>query len=136
MRFEVPQFIEVEAKIFGPLTWKQFIYIAGGAGVIAVLYLTTSFIWVVLIGVPFGILAVTLAFHKINNRPLSIFLESAVNYLMKSKLYLWKKSEQQTISQKSEASPTVGQTAPNVTPTKSSIASLAQNLEAGNLEKK
>ena len=32
MRFEVPQFIEIEDKIFGPLTWKQFIYLAGGAG--------------------------------------------------------------------------------------------------------
>ncbi len=136
MRFEVPQFIEVEAKIFGPLTWKQFIYVAGGAGVIALLYLTTSFIWVLFIGVPFGILAVTLAFHKINNRPLSIFLESAVNYLMKSKLYLWRKSEQQTISKKSETSPGTHQTTTQTPPTKSSIASLAQNLEAGNLEKK
>ena len=33
MRFEVPQFVDIEDKIFGPLTFKQFIYIAGGAGV-------------------------------------------------------------------------------------------------------
>jgi len=32
MRFEVPQFIEVEDKIFGPFTWKQFIYLMGGEG--------------------------------------------------------------------------------------------------------
>src|SRR3990172_12458701 len=32
MQFQVPQFIEIEDKIFGPLTFKQFIYVAGGAG--------------------------------------------------------------------------------------------------------
>ena len=32
MQFQVPQFIEVEDKIFGPLTFKQFVYVAGGAG--------------------------------------------------------------------------------------------------------
>ena len=32
MMFSVPQFIDVEDKIIGPLTLKQFIYLAGGAG--------------------------------------------------------------------------------------------------------
>lgn len=36
MQFQVPQFIEVEDKIFGPLTFKQFVYIAGG---VALMYL-------------------------------------------------------------------------------------------------
>ena len=27
MQYQVPQFIEVEDKIFGPLTFKQFLYI-------------------------------------------------------------------------------------------------------------
>ena len=38
MRFQVPQFIEIEDKIFGPLTIKQFIYIAGGAGLCFILF--------------------------------------------------------------------------------------------------
>ncbi|TSC61742.1 MAG: SsrA-binding protein, partial [Parcubacteria group bacterium Athens0416_74] len=32
MQFQVPQFIEVEDKIVGPLTFKQFVFIAGGLG--------------------------------------------------------------------------------------------------------
>jgi hypothetical protein len=55
MRFEVPQFIEIEAKIVGPLTWKQFVYVAGGVGLLVILYLTTNFIVFVLIGIPVGI---------------------------------------------------------------------------------
>lgn len=133
MRFEVPQFIEVEAKIFGPLTWKQFVYLAGGGGLIVVLYLTTSFLITVLVGLPFAILAVSLAFHKINNRPLSIFLESAVNYFLKGKLYLWKKNEQQTISQKSPELHKESTDTPVLETNKNSIASLARDLETKNI---
>ena len=32
MQFQVPQFIEIEDKIIGPFTVKQFIYLVGGAG--------------------------------------------------------------------------------------------------------
>ncbi|MFM2424198.1 MAG: hypothetical protein RLZZ70_589, partial [Candidatus Parcubacteria bacterium] len=38
MQFEVPQFIEIEDKIFGPLTWKQFLYVGGGLSMTAVLF--------------------------------------------------------------------------------------------------
>ncbi|NCT02072.1 PrgI family protein, partial [Candidatus Parcubacteria bacterium] len=38
MRFEVPQFIEVEDKIFGPLTWRQFLYLSGGLGMAVVIF--------------------------------------------------------------------------------------------------
>ena len=38
MQFKVPQFLEIEDKIFGPFTFKQFVYLAGGAGLCFVLY--------------------------------------------------------------------------------------------------
>lgn len=102
MRFEVPQFIEIEDKIIGPLTWKQFLYLAGGAGGIVILYLIAPFIFLIIIGLPFGALAVGLAFHRINNRPLDIFLESGINYFRKTKLYLWKREETQAVIEKTE----------------------------------
>ncbi len=94
MRFEVPQFIEVEDKIVGPLTWKQFIYLAGGGGLLIILYVVLPFVLFAIIGLPMGALAGFLAFHRINNRPFSIFLESFLNYMRKGKLYFWKKEEQ------------------------------------------
>lgn len=102
MRFEVPQFIEVEDKIIGPFTWKQFIYLAGGVGLLIVLYFTLPFFLFALLGIPLGALSGFLAFHRINNRPFSIFLESVVNYMTHTKLYLWKRKEQQSIIQYSE----------------------------------
>ena len=89
-QFQVPQFIEVEDKIFGPLTLKQFVYVGGGAGLSFVLYKTLPvFIAFPLIGVVAG-LSIALAFYKVNNRPFIIMMEAAFTYLTKSKLYLWR----------------------------------------------
>ncbi len=132
MRFEVPQFIEVEDKIVGPLTWKQFVYLAGGAGILVALYLYLPFFLFALFGLPIGALSGFLAFHRVNNRPFSIFLESAVNYFRKSKLYLWRKEQEQTIIQYSDKNIKV----PNaVVSDKRRLNSLAEKLEFYSLEK-
>ncbi len=103
MRFEVPQFIEVEDKIVGPLTWRQFIYLAGGVGILIIFYVTFPFFLFAMFGLPLGALAGFLAFHRVNNRPFSIFLESFVSYMRKGKLYLWQREEQQTIMNYSDS---------------------------------
>lgn len=95
MKFQVPQFIEVEDKIFGPLTFKQFLYLlGGGAGAFLLFSLLPSFI-----GLPLAILwagfGIALAFYKINNRPFIVFLESAFRYLMENKLYIWNKERKE-----------------------------------------
>lgn len=91
MRFEVPQFIEIEDKIFGPLTWKQFVYVAGGGGLVAVLFFFTPFLVFLLLGIPVAVLTFLLSFYPVNNRPFSIFVESATRYFKGSKLYFWRK---------------------------------------------
>jgi hypothetical protein len=126
MRFEVPQFIEVEDKIVGPLTWKQFIYLAGGAGMLIILFLSLPFVLFAIIGVPLGALSGFLAFHRINNRPFSVFLESFVNYMRKGKLYLWQRKEQQTVVGHAEASQHLETSLPGDT---NRLASLAEKLE-------
>ncbi len=132
MRFEVPQFIEVEDKIVGPLTWRQFIYVAGGAGLLTVFYFTLPFIFFVIVGGPVGALAGFLAFHRINNRPFSVFLESAFNYVRNSKLYLWKKEQEQTIVSHTESGEV--KQAP-IQGDRGRLASLADKLEYYTLDK-
>lgn len=102
MRFEVPQFIEIEDKIIGPLTWKQFVYLGGGAGLLVILYLSFSFFLFILIGVPVGALAASLAFQRVNNRPFSAFLEGFIGYIRRSKLYLWKRETEQEVVVRTE----------------------------------
>lgn len=82
----------MEDKIFGPLTLKQFIYVAGGAGLSAVIYFTLDNL--VFSTVPMIIImacSLALAFYKVNSKPLINVVEAAVRYWVGSKLYIWKK---------------------------------------------
>lgn len=127
MRFEVPQFIEIEDKIVGPLTWRQFIYVAGGVGVIVALWLYAPMWAFLLFGFPTGALAASLAFQKVNNRPFSRFLESGFYYLTHNKLYLWKRNTEQNVIQKgmrTESDP-IGIASTN----KNTLTSLSRKLE-------
>jgi hypothetical protein len=93
MRFQVPQFIEVESKIFGPLTLKQFIYLLGGAGIIFLLYITLPFFLMIFLAIPVAAFSLALAFYKINNQPFIKVTESALKYISSPRLYLWKKGK-------------------------------------------
>jgi hypothetical protein len=92
MQFNVPQFLEIEDKIIGPLTLKQFGYLAGGGSVIflAYFYAPTKLIFV-LVSIPITLFAFAMAFVKINGRPFIYFLGSFINYFLKPKLFVWKK---------------------------------------------
>jgi hypothetical protein len=90
MQFKVPQFIDVEDKLFGPLTFKQFAYLAGGAGAIYALYKILPF-WV---AVPFiiiiGVFSALLTFWRPNTKPFIYYVQAGLIYGFKSKLYIWK----------------------------------------------
>jgi hypothetical protein len=94
MRFQVPQFIEVEDKIFGPLTLKQFIYLAGGGGLSFLIYITLNNLFLSVIPIV-AVMAIScaLAFYKLNNKPFVAVMESAFKYYFGNKLYIWKKQD-------------------------------------------
>jgi len=93
MRFQVPQFTEVEDKIIGPLTFKQFIYLAGSAGLIVVLFTFLPKFLAIFLGLPIAAFGGALAFYKVNNQSFIKMVESFVKYTVTSKLYLWKHEE-------------------------------------------
>ncbi len=90
MQFRVPQFIDVEDKLFGPFTFREFAYMVGGAGMIFVIYKILP-LWIgIFLIIPVGILSILLIFYKINNKPFIYYLQAGVTYLVSSKLYIWK----------------------------------------------
>ncbi len=93
MRFQVPQFIEVEDKIFGPLTLKQFIYLTGAGGVVFILWRVFPLFIAIVAAAPIIALAGALAFYKINKRPFIFVLESAFKYMLSNRLYIWKSKD-------------------------------------------
>ncbi|MDP2676067.1 MAG: PrgI family protein [bacterium] len=92
-RFQVPQFIEVEDKLFGPLTLKQFIYVLGGTAITFILWVSLPIFLTILLGVPVMGFSIGLAFYKINGEPLVTILSHGVQYLSRSRLYIWRKEE-------------------------------------------
>ncbi len=93
MRFQVPQFIDIEDKIFGPFTLKQFVYLAGGISVVVVAITFLGLFFGLLVSSPVLILSLALVFYKVNNRPFIHTIEAAFKYLTADKLYIWKKTE-------------------------------------------
>ena len=98
MRFQVPQFIEVEDKIFGPLTFKQFIYVAGSFGICAVAFTLLPKFLAFFVSVPVAGLGVALAFFKVNERPFAMMIENFFKFHTSGKLYIWKKSAPPKVS--------------------------------------
>ncbi len=94
MRYQVPQFIEIEDKIFGPFTLKQFIYIVGGGGICYTLYKFLPLPVALILMLPVGAFSGALAFYRVN--PKKPFLESVddiIKYALGKKLYVWEKKQ-------------------------------------------
>lgn len=134
MRFEVPQFIEIEDKIFGPFTWKQFIYLVGGVGFGVVTFIATPIFIFILIGLPAAALGALLAFYPINNRPFSSFLEAFVTFYQSDHLYYWRKKDL-PIYKQNELSDAAESVVSTSQPTMSGINSLARKLELEAIQK-
>lgn len=93
MRYELPQFINIEDKIFGPFSFTQFIYLAGGGGLSYVLWTILPTILAVILILPIVALSLALAFYKVNGRPFIHVMQAAVSHAFSSKFYLWKQKQ-------------------------------------------
>ncbi len=90
MQFQVPQFIETEDKLVGPLTLRQFVYVGVGAGASALLYfMLQTWLWFILTVLILGG-AAALAFVKVNGRPFAKVLSAAFHFYWQPQAYVWK----------------------------------------------
>lgn len=103
MRYQVPQFIEIEDKIIGSFTIKQFVYLIGGAGMAFIVYTYLPIYIALLLIAGIVALSLALAFYKINNKPFIDFLESAFLFYTKQNLYIWKKEEKKPVKSASSS---------------------------------
>ncbi|MFA5098810.1 MAG: PrgI family protein [Candidatus Paceibacterota bacterium] len=92
MQFQIPQFIEIENKIVGPLTLKQFLYLAVAAGMSFALYFVLAlWLWIMVTAILTAV-SVSLAFVKYNGQPLPKILLYAFGFFWGPKFYLWQKT--------------------------------------------
>ena len=134
MQFQVPQFIEVEDKIFGPFTFKQFIYMVGGVGIAFVIYkILTTFI-AILLGLPIIALSLALAFYKVNGKPFIFIIESFVRYRLSHKLYLWKKEERKPEEKAASSTASIDSLVPKLSDSK--LKDLSWSLDVLDVRKR
>lgn len=89
-QFSVPQFIDIESKIVGPLTIKQFAFIAVAfLSVFALYFVLTLGIWIVCT-IIIGSAGLSFALVKIGGRPLYIVVVHAARFFWQPKVYVWR----------------------------------------------
>ena len=95
MQFHFPQYIDIEDKIFGPLTFKQAIYVAGGLGGIYLIYRLLPSLTFISVPLMVMVAALTwaLAFYPTQKlgKPFIEVLQAGISYALREKLYTWKK---------------------------------------------
>lgn len=105
--FNVPQFIDVEDKIAGPLTVKQLLWLIGMTGVLLAIFFALDGAVMIIAAVPVVLLFIALAFYRPNGQPLIAYFGNAFLFLFRPKVMMWDRPVggmlRKPIAKKSEA---------------------------------
>lgn len=105
-QFVVPQFIDVEDKIIGPITTRQFIIMLAALLLDFAFYKLATFIFFIFLFLLITGFAVILAFAKINGQPFHLFLLNLMQTLRKPHLRVWfKESSAGEIKERAKSAP-------------------------------
>lgn len=139
MAIKIPQNIDKEDKLIGPLTLKQFLYILGGGSLTFIVYQYhlqgyLFFSEFLMIGIVIILVALAFAFAKINGSTFVSFLSHVFIYIFASKKSIWGKDNQFFVPtmkiKKNLTSQTQNHKDDNAT-NKSQLEKLAQVLDTG-----
>jgi len=94
MQFAVPQFTDVEDKLIGPLTLKQFLVVMATGGLVLFFYsLLKLSVFFFFFAIPVGLVGLMLTFGKFNGRPMLQYAAVFVTYLTKPQVRVFKREE-------------------------------------------
>ncbi|MFH1427154.1 MAG: PrgI family protein [Patescibacteria group bacterium] len=91
-QYTVPQFIDVEDKIFGPITTRQFVILLGSFLIIGIAYKLFDFSLFITFGVIVLIISGAFAFVRINGRPFHFFVLNIIQTFRRANLRVWRKN--------------------------------------------
>ncbi len=93
----VPQFIENEDRILGPITVRQFVIILVACAILFVAYKTTDLTAFIFVAVLVGGCAGVLGFVRINGQPFHFFLLNIARTASRPTLRVWRKDVRRVI---------------------------------------
>jgi len=91
-QFVVPQFLDVESKIIGPITARQFVILIAVVLIEFVIYrLFLSLLPILVLGIPVLALGVAFAFVKVNDRPFHYIVLNMIQTFKRPMVRVWDK---------------------------------------------
>jgi len=105
MLINVPQYIDVEDKIVGPLSAKQLGWIIALGIILLILWNMVPVAVFFILGIPVAIFFVAMAFYKPYGQPAGSFLIFGIMYFFRPKVYMWKRTPERVANtvQKTQA---------------------------------
>jgi hypothetical protein len=101
MLFNIPQFIDKEDKIVGPLTAKQLGWLGAAGAVMLILWTMLDFGAVILAAIPVVGIFGAFAFYHPNGQPLISLISSSITFFFHPKAYIWRRvAEKDAIKKK------------------------------------
>lgn len=92
-QFVVPQFLDVETKIIGPVTMRQFLIMLGTLLVEFLIYrFVLNILAVIVLGIPVLALGIIFAFAKVNGQGFHFVVLNMIQTLRKPMARVWDKS--------------------------------------------
>jgi len=90
-QYVVPQFLDVEDKIFGPITTRQFLILLSAGLLVFIIFKLADFILFIVLTLLLGGFALVLAFVKVNGQSFHYFILNIFQTLRKPGLRVWGK---------------------------------------------
>lgn len=91
MRYQVPQFIDIEDKIVGPLTLRQFLIYVGAVIILVPLYIIFDLSLFITLLIPVLGIAGMFAHFQLNGKTLFQVIMNAVNFFTRGQMYIWRR---------------------------------------------
>lgn len=136
MQFAVPQFTDVEDKLIGPLTLKQFLALLATGGIDLFFWSLLQFsLFFFLFALPVTLVGLALAFGKFNSRPLYGYVGSLISFVSKPQVRIFKR-EEPTVTIQIEKAKIVKQENKLEEPAESRLKKLAYLLDQKTEEEK
>lgn len=130
--FSVPQFIDVEDKIVGPLTWKQLGWIVAMGAILLISFSIFDTALSIIIGIPTVLFFAAMAFYKPSGLPMATFIANATLFLFRPKVAVWQRPVVAFPTTKSAPEPDTHQTTSSETDkalTRDKLAALARMID-------
>lgn len=130
----VPQYIDVEDKIAGPLTWKHIGWLFAGGVCAFLAWVTFDRITFVIVVIPIALITAAMAFYRPNGVSMVEFIGYGFNFVFRPKRYTWQQ-ELEKVKIKKEENIKISSSSKEKPLTTDDIAALAHTLDSHGIER-